>query len=268
MQEVIIKTGGFYLRTLFSNHNGTALDFYLNYLAGVCLFTFFVMSLCLNPILIHHNAKQATSPLSRLFILLHICDFITNLYHPLVLSITMIRPGYFPELLERVGAWRQLFTFPVYVFMFSRYGVALCLAVTRYGTVTRLFERYRDNANLGILIVYNIMILAFFYYTTIGYGLYTPIPLQPRHTGLVFSFPVEKQEDYTAVNITKVLLTAIPVLIGTALAGIALCKLGPGKLSTPINSIHSPARLALSHENSLSNIKLAFLSRQLVDLIG
>ena len=72
---------------------GTKTDVYLNYIVGVLILIFFIVSTLLNPAVFIYKYNQPRSAASLLYMMLSASDFLTTLLRPFLLSYELLKPG-------------------------------------------------------------------------------------------------------------------------------------------------------------------------------
>ena len=148
----VYKDDGTVIYTLL----GTKTDVYLNYIVGVLILIFFIVSSLLNPVVFIYKYNQPRSAASLLYMMLSASDFLTTLLRPIILSYELLKPELDDYILLNCTATRTLRICYYYLFAELSSTTTASLAIMRFIAIQFPFYKPRKNILLGGIIAWTL----------------------------------------------------------------------------------------------------------------
>ena len=134
---------------------GTKTDVYLNYIVGVLILIFFIVSTLLNPVVFIYKYNQPRSAASLLYMMLSASDFLTTLLRPFLLSYELLKPG----IDDYISSCTMIKLFRnVYYSLFTELSMTItaCLAIMRFIAIQFPFYRPKKKNLIGAIVTWTL----------------------------------------------------------------------------------------------------------------
>ena len=134
---------------------GTKTDVYLNYIVGVLILIFFIVSSLLNPVVFIYKYNQPRSAASLLYMMLSASDFLTTLLRPILLSYELLKPG----IDDYISSCTMIKLFRnVYYSLFTELSMTItaCLAIMRFIAIQFPFYRPKKKNLIGAIVTWTL----------------------------------------------------------------------------------------------------------------
>ena len=208
LYDIILKQlddNGFFENTL------TNRDIFCNIFFGLLMIVTWVVSITLNPFSMYYFKKRGSSLVNTLFLLLAVSDFLTNLYHPLFISVNLFSPDIVP-FVELADTNQKIRSYVFMVANMSALFLTAHISIARLFAIKYPFKRASKRINIFLYIVF--MICVVIWEAFLVFGIYQAKPFWYRFCQNVYSFYKNgySQTMVRAVNCPRVFVATAGLL--------------------------------------------------------
>ena len=214
------------VQSVIRNHTGTKTDEALNYVMGTVLIALFLISTIFNPYLIYINLKKKPSIPTRLFIMLEIMDFFTNIRVPIAVAVLAFSPDLkrLYEIEFDIPMYSTVFSFLYLVCGNSTGAVATAIAICRYLSISNPFLRIKGWIVALILSLYFILVSISYFWFTWGFRWPHQEVARLRACQLVFYLDHDDFGFISKIRLSVSSIGILPGVIASMLTAVSLVK--------------------------------------------